>query len=105
MTYTIGSLVAVLAALAFDWWLTRQRLVARARFWVAYAIILFFQLIMNGFLTGLPVVTYDPQVHVGLRVANAPVEDIGFGFAMVLAVLTLWSRLGTRAAGDRRVDR
>lgn len=104
MTYTIGSIVAIVAAVGFDALVTRQRLVARPRFWIAYAIILFFQLIMNGFLTGLPIVTYDPAVHLPLRVANAPVEDIGFGFALVLSVLTLWTQLGPRAGSDRPAE-
>jgi lycopene cyclase domain-containing protein len=99
--YTTGSLVAVLGALAFDALVTKQRLVARPRFWIAYAIILFFQLIMNGFLTGLPIVTYHPDVHLGLRIANAPVEDIGFGFGLGLSVLTLWCRLGPQPNPQR----
>lgn len=100
LTYTIGAVVAVLCALLVDGLITRQRLVTRANFWVAYAIILFFQLIMNGLLTGIPIVTYDPDVHLGLRVANAPVEDIAFGFALVLSVLTVWSRLGAQPNRD-----
>lgn len=101
MIYTIGALVAVGAAVLLDALVTRQRLVARARFWIAYAIILFFQLVMNGVLTGLPIVTYDPEVHLGPRIANAPVEDIGFGFALVLSVLSVWSHLGAGSNSQR----
>ncbi|WP_199849475.1 lycopene cyclase domain-containing protein [Blastococcus sp. Marseille-P5729] len=89
-------MIAILAAVLLDRYATGQRLVTRLHFWVAYAIILFFQLVMNGLLTGIPIVTYDPSVHLGVRVANAPVEDIGFGFGMVLSALTVWSRLGAR---------
>ncbi|WP_134324405.1 lycopene cyclase domain-containing protein [Cumulibacter soli] len=95
MTYTIGAIVAILAAVLFDAFVTRQRLTLRGRFWLAYAIILFFQLIMNGFLTGLPIVSYDPAVHWGPRIVYAPIEDIGFGFGLVLSVLSLWSKTGT----------
>ena len=95
MSYTVGAVAAVLAALALDRWGTGQRLVARRAFWVAMVIVLAFQLLMNGLLTGLPVVRYEPSVHLGLTLANAPVEDLGFGFALVLSVLTVWSRLGT----------
>lgn len=101
MTYTIGSLVAIIGAVGFDALVTKQRLVRRPRFWIAYAIILAFQLIMNGFLTGLPIVTYDDAVHLGLRVAYAPVEDIGFGFGMVLSVLSLWTYLGPSSSRQR----
>lgn len=101
MVYTAGSLVAIVLAVGFDLLVTRQRMVCRARFWISYAIILFFQLIMNGFLTGLPIVTYDPAVHLGPRIANAPIEDIGFGFALVLCALTTWQRLGAKPDPQR----
>lgn len=107
MIYTAGAVVAILVALVLDLWVIRSRLVTTAVFWIAYVIILFFQLIMNGLLTGIPIVTYDPSVHLGLRVANAPVEDIGFGFGLVLITLATWHRLGTgeqRARVRRRRD-
>jgi lycopene cyclase domain-containing protein len=69
-------------------------------FWTAYAIMLFFQLIVNGVLTDLPVVRYDPDAIIGWRTAHAPVEDVLFGFALVLITLTTWVRLGER--GRRR---
>lgn len=94
MIYTLGALLAIVISLAVDRWGTRERLVTRAHFWSAYAIILFFQLLMNGFLTGIPVVTYNPSVIIGLRVAYAPIEDLGFGFGLVLLTLSVWERLG-----------
>jgi lycopene cyclase domain-containing protein len=72
-------------------------------FWTAYAIMLFFQLIVNGVLTDLPVVRYDPDAIIGWRIAHAPVEDVLFGFALVLITLTTWVRLGER--GRRRAGR
>lgn len=94
MIYTLGSVLALAIGLAIDRWGTRERLILRLDFWVAYAIIFFFQLLMNGFLTGIPVVTYNPHVIIGLRIVYAPVEDLGFGFGLVLLVLTVWTRLG-----------
>lgn len=94
MIYTVGATAAILVALAVDWWGTRERLVRSVAFWIAYAIICAFQLLMNGLLTGIPVVTYDESVIWGPRLAFAPVEDLGFGFGLVLLVLTTWSRLG-----------
>jgi lycopene cyclase domain-containing protein len=48
-------------------------------------------------LTGLPVVRYDADVIIGWRYASAPVEDLLFGFAMVLLSLSTWVWLGRRA--------
>jgi lycopene cyclase domain-containing protein len=101
MAYTIGAVVGVLLALALDWFGLRTRLVARKVFWVSYAIVLFFQLVVNGILTGLRIVRYDPDVIIGWRIAWAPVEDILFGFALIMSTLSVWVWLGRRAAVAR----
>ena len=69
-------------------------------FWVSYAIVLAFQLIVNGVLTGLSIVRYSPKVIFGWRVAWAPVEDLGFGFALVLLTLSTWVWLGRHVSSD-----
>lgn len=96
MTYTIAALVGLAGAAAVDVLLLRTMLLRRKAFWTAYAIVLFFQLIVNGILTGYGIVRYDPHTILGLRVAFAPVEDLAFGFAMVLLTLSTWVWLGRR---------
>jgi len=83
MTYSTLAVLAVAGVLVVDLVGYRTRMVTRPVFWVAYAIIVVFQLLMNGVLTGLGVVTYDPDAVWGPRIAYAPVEDLLFGFAMV----------------------
>jgi lycopene cyclase domain-containing protein len=43
-------------------------------------------------------VRYNPEAIVGLRIAYAPVEDLAFGFALVLTSLSVWVWLGRREA-------
>jgi lycopene cyclase domain-containing protein len=102
VTYPLAVSIAVLAVIGLDLGLTRIRLITRAAFWVSYAIILAFQLIVNGVLTGVPVVRYRPSAIVGLRIAYAPVEDLLFGFCLVLSTLTIWVWLGRRTGSGRR---
>ncbi len=87
MSYSALAVTAVVAVLVLDLAVYRTRMVTRRVFWVAYAIIITFQLLMNGVLTGLDVVTYDPDTIWGPRIAYAPVEDLLFGFAMVTLTL------------------
>ena len=68
----------------------------RKAFWASYAILFGFQLLVNGVLTGLRIVRYDPDAILGLRLAYAPVEDLGFGFALILLTLSCWVALGRR---------
>ncbi len=105
MSYTQLAVAGVLASVVLDLWVLRTRLVTRKAFWTSYAIIVFFQLVTNGVLTGLKVVRYDPATIVGSsavpffgdgRVAFAPVEDLLFGFALVVQTLSWWVFWGRR---------
>lgn len=110
MTYTQLGVVAVILTVAADLWLWRVRLVRRKAFWAAYAIIVFFQLVTNAMFTGSGIVQYDDSAIIGStspaegapafvgdgRLAFAPVEDLLFGFALVLLSLDLWVWWGKR---------
>lgn len=96
MTYTMAALLGAFGAAVVDLWLLRTRLLLRPVFWATYPIIVFFQLLSNGILTGRNIVRYDPDAIVGLRLVYAPVEDLVFGFALVLLTLSVWIWLGRR---------
>jgi len=96
MSYTVAALLGVAGALAVDLAVLRTRLVTRAVFWATYPLILTFQLLSNGILTGRHIVTYDPDAIIGWRLVYAPVEDLLFGFALVLLTLSIWVWLGRR---------
>ncbi|WP_411285280.1 lycopene cyclase domain-containing protein [Lapillicoccus sp.] len=103
MSYTTATAVGIVLAALLDLLVLRTRLLTTRRWWAAYVIVVFFQLVTNGWLTGRRIVTYDPDAIIGSggvpflgdgRIAWAPVEDLGFGFALVLATCALWVRLG-----------
>lgn len=105
MSYTGLTVVAVLASGVLDLVVLRTGLLRRRAFWVAYAIVLGFQLLTNGWLTGRGIVTYSDAAVLGGsravafghgRLFYAPVEDIGFGFALVLQTLSWWVFWGRR---------
>ena len=96
MTYTQAALVGVAATVALDLFVLRTRLLTRRAFWTSYAIIVFFQLVTNGILTGRDVVTYDATAITGVRIVYAPVEDLLFGFALVVQTLAWWEWWGRR---------
>lgn len=105
MTYTQLCAVALVASVLLDVVVLRTRLVTRRSFWVSYAIIVVFQLLTNGWLTGRRIVTYSADAVVGGaqpvlvgdgRLLYAPVEDLAFGFALVLQTLAWWVFWGRR---------
>ena len=106
MTYTAAALVAGAMAALTDLLVLRTRLLRTRTWWTAYAIVLFFQLLTNGWLTGRGIVRYADAAIVGSgrvvalgdgRVVFAPAEDIAFGFALVLMTTSAWVAAGRRA--------
>ena len=101
-SYTGAAVLAATLALSVDWWVARSRLVGQRGFWAAYAIIVIFQFAVNGVLTAPPVVAYNPDVIIGWRLGYAPVEDLLFGFSLVLLTLAGWTRLVYGRVGSAR---
>jgi lycopene cyclase domain-containing protein len=115
VSYTAAALLGIVAAVLVDVLVLRTRLLATRQWWAAYAIVVAFQLLTNGWLTGRLIVTYDPDAILGAgsvpflgdgRLAYAPVEDLGFGFALVLLTCALWVWWGRRLPDpDRRAPK
>ncbi|WP_322919454.1 lycopene cyclase domain-containing protein [Nocardioides renjunii] len=113
MSYTALAALGVVAAIVLDRWVARTRITSTSDWWSAYAIIVFFQLLTNGWLTGRGIVRYDPDTILGSedvvlvgdgRILFAPVEDLAFGFALVLTSCVAWTWLGRHRAADSTVD-
>jgi lycopene cyclase domain-containing protein len=100
MTYTLLAAIAVVVAIVVDLVVTRSRILARGKFYLAWAILVFFQLLTNGWLTGRNIVMYDEAQILGLRLAYAPVEDLLFGFALIVVTISVWVRLGNKKSAD-----
>jgi lycopene cyclase domain-containing protein len=110
MSYTQLAVLGIVAVVVLDLLVLRTRLLRRRVFWAAYAIVVFFQLVTNGVLTGLRIVRYDGEQIIGSstpvdsappflgdgRIAFAPVEDLMFGFALVVLTMVIWVWLGRR---------
>jgi hypothetical protein len=64
LSYTQITVYALILTIFFDMFITKNSLLSTIRFWLSYAIIVPFQL-----------------------------EDLIFGFAMILAVMSMWEML------------
>lgn len=93
LSYTQITVYALILSVLFDMFISRISLLATLRFWLSYAIIVPFQLVTNWWLTSREIVVYKPEIIIGLRIAGAPIEDLVFGFAMILAVMSMWEYL------------
>ncbi len=75
-------------------------------FLISYLITILPFLVVNGFLTAIPVVTYNDAENVGFRIFsflpwpmhNIPVEDIFYGMLLVLMNVALFEKFRSKAA-------
>ena len=103
--YTLLTLVAIAIVVGLDLVVLRTRLLRTAGFWISLAIMWTFQIAVDGWLTRLdaPIVLYVDEHFSGVRIfLDSPIEDFGFGFAMILATLMVWTVLGRRRRTHRR---
>ena len=101
MSYSQLTLIAIVISFLNDRFIFKTSLITKRVFWTSYAIILPFQLLTNWWLTSRNIVMYSDSAIVGIRLASAPIEDLGFGFALVLSVLTFWIYWGRRGLQQR----
>ena len=93
--YTVLTLVAVGAVVVLELAWLRTGIFTTVQYWLAMGIVFAFQIPMDGWLTKLsdPIVIYNPVEHLGIRAPwDIPIEDFGFGFAMVTLAILLWRR-------------
>ena len=97
--YTIAATLAVVAVVVLELAVLRTGLLREGRFWGTIAIALSFQILVDGWLTraDATIVHYNDAETSGIRWPwDIPVEDFGFGFALITLTLLLWKRLGPR---------
>lgn len=103
--YAAAATIAVVLSILADLLILRTALVRSRTWWTAYGIVVVFQLLTNGWLTGRGIVRYGDEAILGSerivflgdwRIAYAPVEDLAFGFALVLMSCALWAWTGAR---------
>ncbi|GGK02833.1 hypothetical protein GCM10010123_36000 [Pilimelia anulata] len=97
--YTVAAVAAPLLVVAVELTLLRTGLLREGRYWVTVAIALGFQVPVDGWLTraDAPVVLYSDAATSGIRWPwHIPIEDFGFGYALVTAALLAWRWLADR---------
>jgi lycopene cyclase domain-containing protein len=62
-------------------------------FLLAWLVALLPKLVVNGILTSLPVVSYNPEHIIGLRVGTIPVEDFFYFFGLLLLNVMVYENL------------
>jgi lycopene cyclase domain-containing protein len=88
--YTFSNFM--LGAIFQAWHLFTQPAGQRSRFYLTFLVSTIPFFLVNGILTGIltqtPIVIYHPDEYLGIRMITIPVEDLAYGYTMLLAVVT-----------------
>lgn len=94
MEFTIMCAIGVLVTVVIGLYL-RTPLFKMKAFWISYAIVLFFEVWMDAWLTKLsaPIIIYDESFMTNIRFPfDIPIEDFIFAIPLVFIPLMLWLR-------------
>jgi lycopene cyclase domain-containing protein len=98
--YPALTFTGLLIALLFVQWIWKPDFLGR--FYLTYAFILVPFLIVNGILTGTgiqePVVWYNNDENLGVRLGTIPVEDVFYGMLLILLNISIFEFLQKRKA-------
>jgi lycopene cyclase domain-containing protein len=103
--YSVLTVVAIAVVVAAELLWIRSGIFRRRAYWLAVGICALFQIPVDGWLTKLSsvIVIYNPEVFSGLRIFwDSPIEDWGFGFALMTLALALWVRQDPDEGTDDR---
>jgi len=95
--YTGAAVAAALLVVLLELRWLRTGLFRDSSYWIAMAIVFFFQSLVDGWLTKLsaPIVLYRGSAVLGVRFPfDIPIEDFAYGFALVTLTMLLWDRAG-----------
>jgi lycopene cyclase domain-containing protein len=92
--YTLVNFLSMTVILALVLWLTRPSWLGR--FYRAYLVSLVPFLLVNGVLTSLPVVIYDPTENLGVFLLTIPVEDTIYLLLLLLMNTSIYEWLKAR---------
>ena len=93
--YTMLTVVGIVTVVLLELLWLRTGIFRTLQYWLSIIIVFAFQIPVDGWLTKLsdPIVIYNPDEMLGIRAPwDIPVEDFGFGFAMVTLAILLWRR-------------
>jgi lycopene cyclase domain-containing protein len=84
--YTLLAVGSALCMVLLDRWL-RTYIMRRKEFWITIAVMFFFKIPSNGYLTWRPIVQYNPDMFLGFRLGTIPLEDFFYGFGLIALTL------------------
>lgn len=82
--------IFILAGLVWIIFVTEKQLFSSRNYWLYIALSLIGFIAVNMILTGIPIVIYNPEAILGIRIGSIPIEDFCYFFIMNTAFLYVY---------------
>lgn len=93
--YTLIAIAFTVISVLLDR-ILKTKLTSDRRFWFFWIIMTALSFIVNGYLTWRPIVMYNDDFYLGIRLFTIPVEDFLFGFSLVTLNIVIWEYITNR---------
>jgi lycopene cyclase domain-containing protein len=91
ISYTLISIASAFLVMVVDHF-SGTRLYRKKIFWYFHAVIFVLTILVDSHSGYLPVILYNPDTYLGIRLAHVPVENFLFGFSLITLNLILYER-------------
>jgi lycopene cyclase domain-containing protein len=96
--YTFVTALVTIGSILYFHFIDKQKWIGEAS--LVYTILMLGFLPVNGVLTGTglesPIVNYNPQEFMGIRIGTIPIEDAVYGYVMILWNLYFFKKFSTK---------
>lgn len=94
-SYTFVTFILTASFLGFHYVIFKEKYLGR--FYMAYLVHLIPFFVINGILTSFPVVLYNNQENLGIRIGSVPIEDTMYSMLLLLMNITLYEYLNSKS--------
>ncbi len=70
-------------------------------FIISFSLMLIPFLVVNGYLTSIPVVLYNDAENLGLKISTIPLEDVVYGMLLILMNIAIYEKIRNRKKSKR----
>lgn len=100
--YTLSVLIGLILTLFIDYYVLKTRLIKNKKWWLYVGVLFLLHTIVDNYLNGrwwmdsYIVGPYKEGTYSGINIIETPLENYGFGFAMMLLVISIFEYLESK---------
>lgn len=101
MRYFLMNLPFLVAGLGAAYYFDRQ-VFRRRSSWLLLGVLVIMTTIFNTYLTRLPIVRYNQDALLGLKVGTIPIEDYAYTLVLAFLPASAWRRINVKEKTDEK---